>query len=219
MLVPSESTRTSLEKKQKEYATQLPGTPGERWLQKRGLTIETAQFFGLGYVDTAMRGDNIHMGRLVIPYFTRSGVVALRSSSIEDSSGNRPEPKYMPWTHGDVNRPYNTNALSGSHEEVYICEGEGDTWIAHQMGLYAVGIPGVKNWKSEFRPLFRYRKVTVLADNDDEGQGYEFGKHVSQQVGGATIILMPRGDDLTSFYVESGEDVVRKHILGELDNE
>lgn len=172
-------------------------------------------FFGLGYVDIPLKGDQRHQGRMVIPYYTRTGVVALRSSSVGIDDGTRPEPKYLPWMEGDVNRPFNVTALDGSHEEVYICEGELDTVTAWQCGLYAVGIPGVKNWKPLFRLLFRYRKVTILADNDDSaGEGREFASALARKLSGAQIIVMPKGHDVNSYYTEAGEDVFKKYVLG-----
>lgn len=211
----AESTKKLLADRSAEYASQLPGSPAEQWLQSRGITKKAMDFFGLGYVETPMKGDRTHQGRLVIPYYTRTGVVALRSTSLPDADGGRPEPKYLPWMTGDISRPFNVTALDGPQEEIYICEGEMDTITAWQCGLYAVGIPGVQNWKDVYRPLFRYRRITILADNDDVGQGKEFAKVVAGKLGGCQIVTMPREHDVNSYYAEVGEEVFKKYILGE----
>lgn len=214
----ADSTRVLLADRQREYANQLPGTPGEQWLQSRGITKQAMDFFGLGYVETPMRGDNLHVGRLVIPYFTRSGTVALRSTSLPTPEGGRPEPKYLPWMAGDISRPFNTTALDGAVQNVYICEGEMDTITAWMAGFYAVGIPGVQNWKDVFRPMFRYRSVTVLADNDDQGQGKDFAHTIAKKLGNTQILLMPSGHDVNSYFNEVGLDVFKKYVLGESDS-
>lgn len=209
-----ESTKELLAERSMEYARQLPGSPGERWLLSRGITKTAMDFFALGYVETPMKGDRMHQGRVVIPYFTRTGVVALRSTSIPDPDGGRPEPKYLPWMTGDVSRPFNVTSL-GFNDEVYVCEGEMDTITAWQCGLPAVGIPGVQNWKDVYRPLFRYRRVTILADNDDSGQGHDFAKTVAGKLGNCQIVMMPKGHDVNSYYSEVGGEVFKKYILGE----
>lgn len=216
-----DSMRVHLGNRAHEYHSQLRGTEAEKYLTEvRKISPEAIDFFNLGYVETPMKGDQSHQGRIVVPYQTRTGVVALRSVSVPTDitdMSTRPEPKCLPWMTGDVTRPYNTTALDTA-EEVYIVEGEPDTWTAWMLGLYVVGIPGVNNWKGVFKPLFRYRKVTIIADNDDMGQGKEFAKTIAQQLGGCSIIMNPKGHDLNSFYAEAGKETVLKHILGDLDD-
>lgn len=116
--------RRSLESAQKHYASQLPGSPGEKWLTERGITKETQAFFGMGFVAEPRPGDEMHANRVVIPYWTRSGVVMLRSTSIPLENGSRPEPKMLPWYLGDQTRPFNTPALDNVEPNIYITEGE-----------------------------------------------------------------------------------------------
>ena len=473
-LVPSESMRRSLESAQKHYAAQRPGSPGEKWLSERGITLETQAFFGLGFVAQPRPGDEMHANRVVIPYWTRSGVVALRSTSIPLENGSRPEPKMLPWYLGDQTRPFNTPALDNVEPQIYITEGEClpghaeafvvgegwvrldeltakpdgrqvlqfeageltptsiisvtrkaydgpmvrvkspvvdilmtqdhrlpyisqsggfnwstaafgipdkaqlitagvhdgpgikdmndddltalmmnakwcslddrllyessypqklkmlrtaaiatrprrtkfvldifknkgdlkirfkqkaraewfytlaslagfattmthdkdkgyynlslalrmgrrmehsrwskednpdemvycievpssaflmrqnghisvtgncDTMIAHQLGLKAVGIPGVKNWKPVYRNLFKYRQVTMIADSDDAGQGMDMAKDIVKQLSGGKILPMPDGQDLNSYYTEFGHEKTLDLILGANRNE
>ena len=210
----TDKQRSENNKKTNEYHAQLRGSKAEKYLlEDRAFTQEAIDFFTLGYVETPMKGDNMHQGRIVIPYHTRTGVVALRSMSIPDANGSRPEPKYLPWMTGDVTRPFNTTSLDTA-EEAYIVEGEMDAIVAWMLGLYVVGIPGVSNWKPVYRPLFRYRKMTIIHDSDDQGQGVEFAKKVAADLGGCAIVGNPKGHDLNSFYAESGREIVLKHFVG-----
>lgn len=207
-----ESMRKHLAERAREYSQQLRGSVAEKYLlSERGLTPEAIDHFQLGFVDTAMKNDAGHKGRLVVPYHTRTGVVALRSISIPDSTGSRPEPKVLPWMTGDTTRPYNVTSLDTA-DEVYIVEGESCAWTAWMLGLYVIGIPGVTNWKDVYRPLFRYRKVTILADMDDHGQGMEFAKTVASKLGGCSILPAERGHDLNSMWTTYGESFCRKHL-------
>ncbi len=212
-----DAMRKHLNARANEYHSQLRGSVAETYLkEKRGFSEEAINFFRLGYVETPMRGDQTHAGRIVIPYQTRTGVVALRSRSLPSEDGSDVGNKYLPWMTGDITRPFNTTALDTA-EEAYIIEGEFDTITAWMLGLYAVGIPGVSNWKSVYRPLFRYRRNTIIADHDDQGQGREFAKAVASSLGGCSIIMCDQGYDLNSMFVEKGEEYTRKLILGEDD--
>lgn len=212
-LMPAESMKELLANRQMEYAQQLPGSPAEDYLLSRGITKQAMDFFGLGYVGIPMKDDQRHAGRVTIPYFTRSGVVQMRSMSVE-VDGVRPEPKMLPWFLGDKLRLYNTTALSGTVPEVFLCEGEMDTIVAWQLGLYAVGVPGVKNWKKLYTRIFRYRKVTILADNDDQGQGLKMAEDIAKQLEGAAIVKMDPGHDLNSLYQAKGPEYILKLING-----
>ncbi len=216
-VVPSDSIRETLEISHREYAKQLPGSPGEAWLLRRGFSQELINFFALGYVQTPLKGDDMHHGRVTIPYFTRSGIVGMRSTSVEVEAGVRPEPKYLPWFAGDINRPFNVTALGTVNPNIYITEGEFDCMSAWMAGFSAVGIPGVKNWKPVFRTMFAYRNLTVLADNDDNGQGKEFANRLAEELRGVKVILMPRGHDVSSYLQEFGVDALRDFIEPPVD--
>lgn len=160
----------------------------------------------------------MHHGRITVPYHTRNGVVALRSRSMPLANGGEDGLKYLPWWTGDVTRPFNTTALDTA-QEVLICEGEFDTITAWMLGYHAVGIAGVQNWKQVYKPLFRYRSVTLIGDNDDSGQGSDFCKKIAKKLGGCSIVMMPSGHDLNSAVKEYGEEFVRKMINGSEEDE
>ena len=69
-------------------------------------------------------------------------------------------------------RLFNAVDLQKPSDTIAICEGELDAVIASQL-LPSVGVPGVKAWRPHFNRLFGgYRRVLVLADNDDKKDNY-----------------------------------------------
>jgi hypothetical protein len=115
---------------------------------------------------------------------------------------------------GDQHRLYNPGALLSRH--VYLCEGEPDTLSVEAVGGSALGLPGVDSWnpttEGPWSRALRWRQVTILADNDDDGQGLDFAKRVARSLDGARILLMPKGHDVNSYLVESGPDELRRYI-------
>jgi DNA primase len=107
---------------------------------------------------------------------------------------------------------YNVMALTSNVDTIYVCEGEFDTISAVQAGLPAIGIPGANSWQSVYGRLLRFRRVVILADNDDHGEGMKFAETVQSSTRGARIVLMPQGEDVNSFLVKNGEEELRKHV-------
>ena len=80
-----------------------------------------------------------------------------------------------------------------------------------QMGLAAVGIPGAKQWQQHWRLLFAdYDVVKIVCDGDKAG--HEFGKKVSSEVEGCTIISLPDGEDVNSVYTKFGAEKLQELI-------
>ncbi len=195
-----------------EYHQQLRGSEAERYLKEvRGFTDEAINHFNLGYVEIPRKTDSMHQGRITIPYQTRTGIVAMRSRSMPLENGGEEGTKYLPWMAGAITRPFNTPALDTA-AEVYICEGEFDTITAQMCGVNAVGIAGSTNWKNVYRPLFRFRKVTVVIDKDDDGQSMKWAKEISKAIGGAAIVAPEDGYDLNSYFMTFGRDMTRKML-------
>jgi DNA primase len=161
---------------------------------------ETIENFQLGYVDSPISGDEMYKGRLAIPYLTISGTVSMRFKRVVPDSS--PKMLALP---GDIGRPYNVGALYSSGQ-LYIVEGEPDVWTAWQLGLHAIGFPGVKSWKRVYRRIFRHWNITVLADGDEPG--IEFARKVATDLSGAAqrckIIAFPDGEDLGSMHETAG---------------
>jgi DNA primase len=173
MLVPPISSRKLLERATDQYEASLEGSPASLYLMNRALTKEVQTRFRLGFVESPLPGHEQYIGRLAIPYLTRSGVVDIRFRAVPpdgDPARAILGAKYLSMT-GQTPRPFNTLALARQETFVVICEGELDTITADMAGLPAVGFPGVNSWQKMFWRMFRYRRVAILADNDDKGQG------------------------------------------------
>ena len=186
------------------------------YLKLRGLTKETATHFRLGLVKDplAESAHDFMTGRLAIPYITQTGIVQIRFRAIPyDGVPGHPEPSpKMMSESGAKTTLYNVMALRPENQRIFICEGEADTWTAHQAGLPAVGVPGARAWKSVFAKAFKFRRVTILADNDDHGEGMEFGQKIQADIPGARIVLMEQGHDVNSFVQEHGEQALRDKV-------
>lgn len=156
------------------------------------------------------------IGRLAIPYITPTGIMQIRFRAIpQDGIPGGPEmsPKIKSEA-GASNTLYNVSVLTGTATEVAICEGEFDTMTAQQCDIPAIGIAGAQAWQDLYYRAFMYRRVIIIADNDDHGEGLKFAEKVQSSVRGSRIVLMPNGEDANSFYVKNGRDEFRKMVLG-----
>lgn len=146
------------------------------------------------------------LGRLSIPYITRSGVVDIRFRSLDNS-----EPKYMGMT-GAETTLYNVDAFFKAKNYICICEGELDTLtMAIKTQHPAVGAPGAASWKQHYsRILEDFDTVLVLADGDEAG--LEFGKRIQRAVANVRILQMPEGEDVNSLVLKKGTEYLDERI-------
>ncbi len=211
----SSDTKKLLEEATKSYTDQLfANGQALTYLVKRGLTRETVESFRLGLVTEPYpeSGHDFQKDRLAIPYVTPTGIVQIRFRALPFSGipgDPEPSPKMKSET-GASTTLYNVKALSGQNSTIAICEGEFDTMSAVQAGIPAVGVPGSKAWSPVFRLAFKYRKVIILADNDDHGEGLQMAENIMQSVPGARVVLMPEGEDVNSFLVKNDEKALRE---------
>lgn len=205
----SDALRKSLEKRAVSYHEQLFSPNGSGLLDylidERGLQPETLSQFQLGAVVNPDGLDEKAVGKISIPYLTRSGVVALRFRRGPVGEG----PKYWQPPGSNITI-FNVNELVKHQRWIAICEGEIDCITATQAGIPAVGIPGASAWKDHYGTLFEgYERVIILADNDDKGAGEQFAAKVAEEVPEPAIITMPDGHDVNSFYCEHGAKELR----------
>lgn len=212
--VPSQNMKKSLDLACRKYEDQLPESDASLYLTNRGITNEVQAYFRLGYVKDPFPGHEFQVGRLSIPYITPTGIVQIRFRAVPEGGipGN-PEasPKYKSEASSGTTM-FNTRDLLRDDPIVAICEGELDAITSHMAGLPSIGIPGAKNWRSVFARAFRFRRVVILADNDDHGEGLEFAETVQKDLKGSRIILMDSGYDVNRFVVENGTTALRKKI-------
>lgn len=205
--VPPDATKKLLAEASLDYHDQLTGSVAEEYLMKeRGLTSEVLRSFQIGWVGKANQGDDLFRGRISIPFLTKTGPVAIQYRSVGDS-----EKRFL--NRGSMKRLYNPTVLLYPYRTVYLCEGPIDTMTVAQLGLPAVGLPGVSQWDKVFARAFRNRTVVVLADGDDKGQGRQLAERVLTDVEACSIVLF-EGEDVNSYRMKYGLDGLREKITG-----
>lgn len=180
----------------------------EDYLVERGISLEAAEKARLGVVLDPLTGHEQYTNRLSIPYLTKSGVVDLRFRAL----GNE-EPRYMGLT-GGTTHLYNVGAFFRASSYICICEGEIDTiTLDFVVGIPAVGVPGVNNWKKHYtRLLLDFEKVFLFSDGDNAG--LEFSKSLARELPNLITIQAPEGEDVNSLYKTHGADYFKEKIAG-----
>lgn len=178
----------------------------EDYLRSRGIPIEVARLARLGVVTEPEPGHEAFIGRLSIPYLTKSGVVDIRFRSLNPAV----EPKYMGMVGTDT-KLYNVLDVERAGDWIGICEGELDTLtMSRCVGIPCVGVPGANSWKKHYtRLLADFERVFVFADGDQPGK--EFANSLSRELP-CTIITFGDGEDVNSAYTKYGADYVREKI-------
>ena len=178
----------------------------EDYLKSRGIPMETARLARLGVVVEAEVGHEAYQGRLSIPYVTKTGVVDLRFRSLNPAV----EPKYMGLTGADT-KMYNVLDIERAGDFIGVCEGELDTLtMSSCVGIPCIGVPGANSWKKHYtRLLADFERVYVFADGDQPGK--EFATSLARELP-VTIVQVPDGEDVNSFYISNGAEAIRQKI-------
>ena len=178
----------------------------EDYLRQRGIPLEVARLARLGVVAEPELGHEAFIGRLSIPYITKTGVVDLRFRSLNPAV----EPKYMGLT-GAETKMYNVLDVDKANDIIGVCEGELDTLtMSACVGIPCVGVPGANSWKKHYtRLLADFQRVFVFADGDQPGT--EFARSLARELP-VTIVQMPDGGDVNSVYVSEGADVILRKV-------
>lgn len=172
----------------------------EDYLQSRGIPLEVARLASLGVVAEPETGHEAYVGRLSIPYITKTGVVDLRFRSLNPAV----EPKYMGMT-GAETKMYNVLDVERASDYIAVCEGEIDTLtLSRIIGVPCVGVPGANSWKKHYtRLLADFERVFIFADGDQPGT--EFARSLARELP-VTIIQSPDGHDVNSLFLQEGTD-------------
>lgn len=178
----------------------------EDYLKQRGISQEVARLARLGVVVEPEVGHEAFVGRLSIPYITKSGVVDLRFRSLNPAV----EPKYMGLT-GVETKMYNVLDVERAGDFIGVCEGELDTLtMSGCIGIPCVGVPGANSWKRHYtRLLADFERVFVFADGDQPGT--EFARSLARELP-VTIVQFPDGEDVNSLYVKHGAEYIRAKV-------
>ena len=201
--------QTILQKELLGKATEKYGASiyqAEDYLKNRGIPIEVARLASLGVVEEPEVGHEQYIGRLAIPYVTKTGVVDLRFRSLNPAV----EPKYMGLT-GAETRMYNVIDIEKANNFIGVCEGELDTiTMSGCIGIPCVGVPGANSWKKHYtRLLADFERVFVFADGDQPGT--EFARSLARELP-VTIIQLPDGHDVNSMFVQDGADYFHSRV-------
>jgi DNA primase len=205
----SVSQKELLEKATHKYAANI--SLAQDYLASRGIPLEVARLAQLGVVVEPEAGQEAFVGRLSIPYVTKSGVVDLRFRALNPAV----EPKYMGMT-GAETKMYNVLDVERAGDYIGVCEGEIDTLtLSGLVGIPCVGVPGANSWKKHYtRLLADFERVFIFADGDQPGK--EFASSLARELP-VTIIQLPDGQDVNSMFVQDGSDYFHQKVgLGEL---
>lgn len=179
-------------------------SPQRDYLRKRGLTTETIERFSLGY--------SAEYDGITVPFQTVTGkVVMLKVRRL----GNQ-KPKYLTVGH-DFPLPMNTHLFNvhalRNPGTLVICEGEFDAMILTQLGIPAVGIPGVSTWQDHWALLLPARSV-LLMDPDDAGTRAAFDIQRRARDYGKSLAIgkLEDGDVTEAFVRGGGEDAIKEAI-------
>jgi len=193
-----------------EYEEQRrESTEANDYLSKRGITKEARDYFRIGFVAKPVTpADNMFAGRLVIPYLTVSGPVAMKFRRVTDDESA----KYLNFRGSNMLRPFNPTSLMSSPETVYVCEGEIDTITMHIIGLPAIGFGGTDlvPWP-ETEKFIAGRKVVVCQDGDDTGAGKRFAERMARLTGDGRIVVFD-GTDVNGYYQMNGGDALKRKV-------
>jgi len=176
------------------------------YLEARGITEEVAVKYLLGSVVEPSAGHEHSVGRLSIPYQTPTGVVGMKFRTIDDTP-----PKYL-YPTGQKVGLFNVNDLHIFSNTIAICEGEIDTIILSGLvGIPAVGVAGVSQWKPWFPKLFEgYGRIFIFADNDvkEDGRnpGQELAKRIKEDLDHATVVMLPDNQDVNDVFLATGKE-------------
>jgi len=141
------------------------------YLQKRGITEETIEEFGIGfelgkigfYVDQNQLGDYFE-NRVIVPIRNYEGaIVDLLGRSIDHR-----EPKYKP-LYGVEHYLFNYEALEET-DEVVLCHGIFDVLTLAQARLPAVCAPDYTSFREQHAAMLADKRVYICMGNDETGR-------------------------------------------------
>ena len=199
----NEKQRLLLTEAAERYSNSL--TPqAVSYLEGRGISQEVSRTFLLGSVVEPSAGHELAGGMLSIPYLTPAGVVGIKFRRLDEGT-----PKYL-WPTGQKIGLFNVPDLHKQGDTIAICEGEIDTIVlSGVVGIPAVGVAGVSQWKPWFPKLFEsYSRILIFADNDvkEDGRnpGQELAKRIKEDLDRAEIIHLPDNTDVNEVYLHHG---------------
>ena len=152
----------------------LPGSVGERWLENRGITLETAKTLHIGFIGD-LRAINpnhpwVAEGWLAIPTIQDDQITCLKYRSVK---GKKTEQGKS----GILRAPNMATSLYNLQmvtplDDCFLCEGEPDVAVLTQAGYAACGLPSAEYvpTPAERDVLVRANRIFLAGDMDSPGQ-------------------------------------------------
>lgn len=161
------SQRAWLEEVVSTYERALtPESPGSMYLAARGHDLDFAGRHRLGYSGPtdSIPGLERFYNHVVIPYRAADGhVTAIKFRALEDRGVRYGVPEGQ-----STARLFNVGAVLSANRYLCVVEGEFDALALDALGIPAVGIAGVDNWRPHFARLFEGIETIVYIKDDDE---------------------------------------------------
>jgi DNA primase len=145
-------------------AFELRGIAYHEYLERRGISQETATHFGVGFFP----GKGSMAGRVVIPIRNESGeLVAYAGRAI-----NGDEPKYkLPAGFHKAHVLYNLDKVGGEADTIIVVEGFFDSFKVVQAGFpNVVALMGRTLSEEQAKLVAKFRKVVLMLDGDGPGR-------------------------------------------------
>jgi hypothetical protein len=206
-----------LQKEMKACQQTFESSPAQEYLQRRGITAETAKAFGCGYAAewkhwTEKEGHWQLTGtdrRVVFPISDPEGnVLAIHGRAIDAEFLDTPKK-----TKGSRKEALFQSANDFDADIIFLCEGPADAMALHECGFAAVAsvATSIPSWLPN---RLAFRKVMVALDADETGdQAAE--KHINElrAHGARAVRLRPEGGkDWNDILMKAGADALRRFV-------
>jgi len=194
------------------------------WLEKRGITLQTAQKFHIGYVQSAKAVVPEHPwledGWILFPTFDGTAndkIIMLKYRSVR---GKKHEPTGTPGFLRKSNMEtalYNAQAIS-PFDDLFVVEGEPDCMIMDQAGYCCVALPSASfSPTPAMRDAMRQAKRIYLAGDSDPTGQQAMCKLWTELRGNTFLLKWPEGckDANETFLKACAGNIDRFHALVE----
>ena len=147
---------------------------GRDWLASRGLSLETAARFHLGYVQSAKAVNPHHEwvndGWILFPTIEGEMITSLKYRSVRGKKTESGEPGFLRKS-GMATGLFNAQTIE-PFEDVFIVEGEPDCMVMVQAGFVSVSLPSAGfNLTPEMRDrVMQANRIFLAGDMDNPGQ-------------------------------------------------
>lgn len=152
-----------------EAAARFPGSPAQAYLEARGISAETAEYFRAGYCPDFMAGNGAKWEALIIP----TGEANYTARNLNPNAGDKERYQNRGTAH-----LFNARALSDtSSGTVYIVEGEIDAMAVAEAGGDAVALGSTANTrllmeavKAAAAGRVYSKQLNICLDKDSAGE-------------------------------------------------